>query len=391
MSITIPTEGWFVSERTVRLPMTCRELPTLGPADDQPLLEAFARATRAAMVSPPLADAATRQACAFLADRGFDLKRLGDLGLGFCADPKALGKELRSQGFPIDELRHSRLLADRRLARCLVGPVRDPQGRIVSFFARRPGVERSTLLYRNPWRHETPAYGLDVALPAVERDGSDLLLVELLLDALALHSHAIENVAALSGSAAGLTCGWWQRITELGVERVTLLIDQEPDAELRVLEALYTAWESRCAAVPPDRIPPPGTFRGYLKRRGPIAFRKLIAEERIHGYRFMARHILKKHRGGEWTDDRRRAALEEAVEFYQERWPGDAPGDLDAFFVPTIVGGLGLGHPLFWLSPEQPFEPPPPPVRSKPPVRPRRGEGPCELHRCDPLACFCFD
>ncbi len=371
------------------------------------LLEAYCRLTSRLLAEGSARDALVSRARAFLSELGFDLARLGRLPIGLFTTAPALRKALIDLGFTVEQIRQSRLLSDARLAGCLVGPIRDHEARIVSFWARLPDGHRPAWLFRDAWTSMVPAVGLDVALPEVRAHGTDLVLVEGLLDTLLLHSLGMRNVAGLGSMRVDVSPSWWERLAHLGVRQATLLLEDGPAAHDSLWNLLHAAWYAQAAptvfAVSPLQLPHRGSLRELVRGGGLDALRGLLKRSRRHGYRLQAWEILQRHRGGaSWTASARQAALQEAVAFYRSI-PRDDHGDLDAFFVPTVVKELGCATAVFWPECEptdltgpgeqadgvRPGEP-----ASRTQLAPTHlavSNGLCPLHHCAPTDCFCFD
>ena len=312
------------------------------------LREAYFRHVQAALEGGAGRDPARRAALACLADWGFDLTRLDRLPIGYFSSPGLLREELLGDGFSAEEIAASHVLCDPRLAGRLVGPIRDAQGRIVSFWARNPDrPDDRTLYLSSGWKQEAAVFGLDVARPAVEDDRHDLLLVEDLFDALLLHSRGIRHVAAIGGSAADMTEVRWERLAGLGVHRVTLASDGPHTSARAMLVALGRAARARTApavyVLPPEALAEPDGIRRLVRSMTPDALADLLVRERIHGFRYKAQYLIAKHKQADvWTDAARHALVCEAVEFYTTVNQRCIP-QLDLFFLPTILEELGLG------------------------------------------------
>ena len=324
---------------------------------------------------------ARRDALALLADRGFDPAQWDQLPVGLIVTPDAMHQRLLADGFTRAEIRDSKLVADRRLAGRLVGPITDLAGRITSFWARQPGAQEPTYLYwRGAWRQHVAAFGLQTALRAPGATGQ-IVLVEDILDCLLLWSKGLRSAAALGGPIRRLDAGRWQRLAAAGAGHVTLVADNHTGAGARLLAVLEAAFAAEAPpsidAVPPESLAGARTPGEFVRRQGIDALREVLAHQRVHAYTLKARDVLRKRRPpGGWTGAERRAAMGEAVAFYT--WQSTRRRDtveLDAHFVPPIVEALGWA----WGARE---------ARGKP--RPS-ARGYCTLHGCDETECFCFD
>jgi hypothetical protein len=378
------------------------------------LLEEFFRQAHRLLVEPSDPAGAGRAARRFLAQRGFDLTALDPLPLGLFADPKTLGHQLGEAGFLAQEIEASGLLADLRLFGRLIGPIRDRHGRIVSFWARDPEGQPPRWLFKGPWRNQVGLFGLDTALNPDAGGHEHLVIVEDVLDAVLLHARGLSNVAALAApvsGAAGLGPGHfaserqWQHVSEAQVARVTLAIDPpqgDPQPLLDALEPLLRApGAPEVFVLLPDELDGHESIGELIRRASADELRSVLHEASLPAYSVRAGAILEKHRAGRpWTEARRHAAWKEAVSYYACSGPAAAP-QLDKYFVPVIVAGLGRSWDTFEPCPgilgeddsEEPEIPgePAEALRDKPkPIAPAR-DGLCTVHRCAITTCFCFD
>jgi hypothetical protein len=270
--------------------------------------------------------------------------------LGVFLDAQAVKPALAATGASIAEINASRLLADPRLAGRWVGPIRDRQGMIVSFWARHPKDQAPLYLFLDRhWRQYVPAIGLDRALEA----GDDLLLVEDPLEALLFEAHGLPQVAALGGPLRELNARRWRNLFDLGIATITLLVDL-PDAHLDVLAILSHAERAGCL----DSV--------YV-----IALRRVRAG-------------LADDRSGL---PQRPAVIQERI--LAERIPGRRYR-LQSIQLPVQYVG--------WETPDLPLPSAPdvePPIEVEPPRTPpalsRNGDHACRLHNCEETDCFCFD
>lgn len=397
---------------------------------------------------------ARQAALDFLAEHGFDPADLADLPVGLFLDAEAMQKKLEEAGFSAQEIDASELAADQRLPGRLVGPIRDPQGGIVSFWARHPEDQPPRFLFKGKWRDEIGLFGLDMALRPTAGGDENLVVVEHLLDTVLLQSKGIWNVAAIAGQCRDFGENRWRRLADLGLRRVTLALDQVEDYA-GVTELLDAAFRVR----PPFEIylllldgqTEHRSTAEMLRACDAESFSALLAAHGVHAYSYRACAILERHKAGQpWTEARRHAAWKEAIEFYVLSGPENAPR-LDEHFVPVIVAGLGRTWETFEpcgrgeetdeeeidevdeseiqleetseegpgeieetqdereiLSAEDPIshtihKPQPEPAAEPAPLPPQEdtlppatnastnGRGFCPLHRCPATTCFCFD
>ena len=370
------------------------------------LLETFFQQSRRALLSESQKADARQRAVAFLSAQGFDSRRIDRLPIGLFTDGPSVRQGLEEAGFSPQEIEASALAADQRLAGRLIGPIRDPRGNILSFWARHPNDRPPRLLFKGPWKEAAAVVGLEAAFQAAgpRRDRVDeLVVVERLLDALLLQSHGFPNAAAVAGPAKDMTARRWERLAALGVRRVTLMPDREEAFGEDFLRAIENAY--RVKPSPEVFVVPPGSWDNhsgaaeFLRARGLSPFRTVLQKDRVHAFSYKALAILGRHRPSTgWTEASRHAAWKAAIEVYATAAHDRTP-DLDAHFVPTIVAGLGRSWDTFEPIDRQA-------VTAAPAATPapsrldgqangssiRTGlNGYCRHHGCDPSVCFCFD
>jgi len=400
------------------------------------LFEAFFHEARRALEGESLSRDARQCAIDFLSAHGFDVRRIDQLPIGLFTDGPSVRQRLEEAGFSLQEIEASALAADERLAGRLIGPIRDPRGKILSFWARHPKDRPPRLLFKGSWKEAAVLVGLEAAFEAAgpRRDRvEELVVVERLLDALLLQSHGVPNVAAIAGPARDMTERRWARLAALGVRRVTLL----PDPERAFDEGFLRAVENACRAkpapevfvVPPELWNDHSTAAEFFRARGLSAFRAVLRSDGTHAFSFRASAILRKHRPGSgWTEASRHAAWKAAIELYATA-AHDRVSELDAHFVPTIVAGLrrswdtfepidckdvDVAHAVGQDSsrpeeceedatlPAETLNQGPEPNAAPQPPEPKTAHanatsigtgvnGFCRHHRCDPSVCFCFD
>jgi DNA primase len=259
------------------------------------LLETFFRQTRLALSTQSKDPDAREVALSFLSARGFDRQRIPHLPMGLFTDGRSIQRGLAEAGFSPQEIEASALVADERLAGRLIGPIRDPRGAIVSFWARYPGDRPPRLLFKGPWKEATALVGLDVAFDASghRRDRLDELVVfERLFDALLLQSWGLLQAAAIAGPAKDMTRERWQRLAALRVCRVALVPDRNEASRSGLLIALENAFRAKLApdvfVVLPESWGGHSTAVEFLRARGPSAFHTVVQNDRVSASSYMA-------------------------------------------------------------------------------------------------------
>jgi hypothetical protein len=169
---------------------------------------------------------------------GFDLQRLDSLPIGVFPSLPVMKEGLLRAGFGREEIIASGLVGDARVAERLIGPIRNAEGQIISFWARHPkGLRPEYLFLSRGWREEVTAFGFDVALPRLTEASCELLVVEDLLDALLLQSAGLPQVVATLDFYRSLSRARWEQLAGLGVERATLIPSDEREGLARATSA----------------------------------------------------------------------------------------------------------------------------------------------------------
>lgn len=408
---------------------TAHAVPSCTQAPVRPeLAEAFLRMC-CEHLHEAAADAPDEPARLALSRRGIDRSMAIRLPLGLLFDCTQMRKRLAQQGFTPAEVRETELAADPRLPGRLIGPVRDPKGQLVTFWALDVHGRRPRLLFHRPWKHRVPVVGLEVALPAVAGGKAPLVLVEDILDAMLLHGMGFAQAAAVAGSFAEMTPARWELLAQLGVDSVVVVVlppgsDKGPKLERAIDQAYQAAAAPVIWVWTPRQKGACRSLNDWFQRRGIEALEAAIGRHAVPGYSAKARLLLARHRPATgWTEAARRAAWAEAVRFYQARTPfGVEP--LEQWFVSPLVAELAITWDVGRFRPaetervsaslpatghlaessqtaatteasQSQAEPQAGRQTEKTPShRVRRTAIPagyCPLHHCDPLACFCFD
>jgi len=315
------------------------------------LLEAFFLDAHLALLNEAGPIGVAKAARAFLAERGFDLSALHELPVGLFVDRRLVGEQLEQMGFLAEEIGASQLAADPRLEGRLVGPIRDPEGRIQSFWAPHPGHRGPRYLFKGKWKESVGLIGLDAALRPAAAGREHLVIVEQLWDALLLQSRGLGNVAAIAGPPHALTPQRWERLATLGVRRITMAIAADEKEWGRVRATLAATFPTRSGPevfhLPPGTLPNGRGVGRWVRDRGLEAFRSLLEADTVHVDRYQAATILRERRAGP------------ALHVVRDGSVG--PGAADPASIPGTA-----------------------------PASPSTG-GICRVHHCAPTECFCFD
>lgn len=148
---------------------------------------------------------------AFLQMHGLAWSRITDLPIGVLQDagkPRAV--YLDRQIGRLEDIEY--WLNDDRLNRVLLGPIRDRDAKLVTFWARPIEPTQRTLLYRCPWQERVAVYGAE-CLATV--DSGPVYVVERILDALVLQSHRIHPAVAFGRRFDQVPAKSWAALREL--------------------------------------------------------------------------------------------------------------------------------------------------------------------------------
>jgi DNA primase len=179
---------------------------------------------------------------AYLEERGIPADRISASELGVMPSHERLRAALLSGGYTASEIDSSQLLADNRWPGRIIGAWRDDHRHIRTLWARSidPDDASRYLYLRSAERPSDVPYTLSELLAPQTRDArGDLVLVEGVLDVHTLHAHDVPNVAALGGLAASRRL--FEHLSDLGVERAFLALDNDPPGRLATTRAIDTA------------------------------------------------------------------------------------------------------------------------------------------------------
>jgi DNA primase len=242
------------------------------------LLQAFSELCHDELVSD--SGAAAR---AYLEHRGLPDQLVACSDLGVVPSQRRASKALERAGHRRADIAAAGILADSRWPGRLCGPWRDHRGQIGTLWARALDTnatrEPRYLYLRGARRSTLPPYGLSDVLARSGEARRDLLLVEGIFDLHQLRAHGVTDAVALGG--LDIAAGAFERLSDLGVERVTLCFDRDDpgrNASARGVEQSGRA--RRCPAVfvvDPDRMSPHKDPDSFIRDRGIDAWAALLA------------------------------------------------------------------------------------------------------------------
>jgi DNA primase len=219
---------------------------------------------------------------AYLESRGIPADHIDESGLGLMPDNTPVRLALISHGYSEAEIANSGVLADSRWPGRLIGAWRDEHSRITTLWARTTGhADGERYLYlRGAQRPQTLPYGVSSVLSDGSRGGgTDLLILEGVLDVHILGANGFQCVAALGGTAASPRL--FERLADLGVGDITLALDNDPAgvaATRRAIDAAVSATRSpRIWVIDPDLLGEAKDPGELIQTRGPRAWERVTA------------------------------------------------------------------------------------------------------------------
>ena len=215
---------------------------------------------------------------AYLEERGFPPGAIERCGLGLFPERRSLADALERQGYTAAEVGASGVLADSRWPGRIVGCWRDEHDNARTLWARTISEGReegSRYLYlRGAARAGLPPYGLSTVLAGSLDRRREVVLVEGVIDVHALRSHGVESVCALGGTS--IRSAMFEQLVKLGVEKVTLCLDNDQAGRTATVGAIEQATRSASGpalfVVDPERLAQAKDPDAYLRAHGATAF-----------------------------------------------------------------------------------------------------------------------
>ncbi|GEM_PF-4922180 len=161
---------------------------------------------------------AATQAKAFLDAAGMNWGSLARLPLGVLDAVALARRHVARLGVSAEDWQRLRLVP--QLESCLIGPIQEASGEIVTYWARATTPETRCYLFRDRWDYRPFVYGMD---QLAEMRPTHAFVVERIIDALVLRSWGVEPVLALARRFDQTLPDVWQDLYRWGVVQVTLL------------------------------------------------------------------------------------------------------------------------------------------------------------------------
>ena len=321
-------------------------------------LEAFLDVCRQALYLPQ-ADRALH----YLEQRGLSRDEAEHLDFGFFTTTEEVRERLTNvKGVPAEVIERSGLLRDGRWTGRLVAPWRDRRGRVGTIWARDlsgdvKGHEKYLYLSTGEKgfgkrKAELVAFGLDKALRSPK--SNDLIVVEGLMDAITPYSMGLTNVIAIGGGGSELSTARLETLNRLGVDRLTLILDNDPSENGRwpgregTVAILRNANKAESPVpsifvIDPAELGQAKDLDELLRQTGKEVLDDLL-ERRMHAFRFQARVIVEEHKPkGDWTDSARDSVLQ-AAKAFAASCPQERAPELDIHFWSEIEEATGASR-----------------------------------------------
>lgn len=230
-----------------------------------------------------LASEAGVEARTYLERRGFSADAIEGSGLGVVPAARRARTLLRDLGYAEREIADAGVIADSRWPGRLCGAWRAESGRIGTFWARTldgaSAAETRYLYLRGASRTNLPPYGFSEVLAGSREVRRDLVLVEGFIDFHQLRARGFDNVAALGGTSTNPRT--FERLSSLGVENVTLCLDNDKAGRTATARAVENAARAKRSpavlVISPECLGPAKDPDALVQRSGTDAWPQLLA------------------------------------------------------------------------------------------------------------------
>lgn len=214
----------------------------------------------------------------FLESAGMNWPAVPDLPIGMLDSAKSAWEYAAKAGVSPGDWKKRRISP--KLEGCLVGPIREFSGTIVTFWARATDLQSRWYLFRDRWDDRPIAFGMEQLMPSRP---SHVFLVERILDALILRSWGVEPVLAFARRFDQVLPETWGELPKWGILQATLL-PVGPEVPSSVLhgardQARRSPLRPELWLIPPRRITP-GLGR-WASELGGSAILPWISEHRV--------------------------------------------------------------------------------------------------------------
>jgi DNA primase len=258
----------------------------------------------------------------YLEKRGWTPELITQLDFGYYPSKDYIKAALEKLKYSNEEISTAGILRDDWGGR-VVGPIRNLQHHIANFWARDT---TGNAFPKMSYMTNLSGASLDVPLGLDKATSSNLIVVEGIFDYLTLDAHGIKNVIALGG--ANLTNGHYDSLQKAKVKSITLLLDNDkadleaPAAEpagrkaTRAIIEKYANSDLEIYVIPPESMGDAKDPDELVRKCGIKALENILADNKEHGFRYLARDITQRcNKSGQWHDAERVEAFEIAKKF----------------------------------------------------------------------------
>ena len=293
-------------------------------------------------------DPCVNDARQYLLERGCSEEQINSFG--FHRGKNWILKKLEEEGYLPSEIKSSGIYEnwDNRV----IMPWYDVHGLVIDVFARDV-TGKSNLKCLHMSKERGGKQSSPLGLHEV-KSYEDLIAVEGLFDYLTLQRCGIENTIAFSG--AKFTKDFHDMLNRKRTKTVTLFFDNDEGAgKAGAIKAIEQYCNSNITlfVVPPEHLGDSKDPDDFAQVKGRDALRSIIDDGRIHGFKYKAIDIIRKHKarpGGtelqgereNWTDHAQNKLLEEAIKFEKQVKNPKRRMDLGLYFWETIYKYVGL-------------------------------------------------
>lgn len=195
----------------------------------------------------------------------------------------SLLKALPGEGKILEELEELGILCSNKSGRferflnCVVFPVFDVEGNIVTLYGRSVNGPISTLLKTGKRHVYLPDRPTGLFNCEVIKSYPEIVLVESVIDALSCEMAGINNVVSIQSTngVSGVSDPKVKLLAELGVRKITLMLDGDKpgrEASFKLMSRLSAGFEVTNIPLPDDHDP-----NSYLVKHGPEKLQELFS------------------------------------------------------------------------------------------------------------------
>ncbi|HEV2916722.1 MAG TPA: AAA family ATPase [Candidatus Babeliales bacterium] len=271
-----------------------------------------------------------------LIKRGWNEETTRQYDFGYYHSNEFIKSKLKDRGYTDQEIRSSNICRQDWEGR-IVYPIKDLHHNIINFFAHdTTGQSEEKYLYMKDGSLAVP-FNLNNAA------GRDLIVVEGLFDVLTPDSNGFKNIIGIGG--INLKEGQIDSLHKAKINSLTLLLDNDKfnpnrpldlpagtKATIDIINKLKND-NLNTFVIPPEALGDSKDPDEFVRKNGPEALQDILNNKSIHGFRYIAQHIINKNnKSGNWNDNEVAALLKEAENFAASITNKNRQLDLAAYF-----------------------------------------------------------